>query len=259
MIRITIACFGLLVVGLSVTTPPVLAQGPQTGSIAGTIRDTTGAALVGAAVTLSGPNLIGGDRKITSDARGAYRFVALPLGLYEVTAEAPRFKTVRRGDLRVPIGGTITLDVELELGSLGEIVEVTATRGTIDRLSAAAPTYVDEALLQNLPVRRDLSSVINLTPGVTAGVAFGGTQGSNAVFVDGVNMTEPSFGGRSESFNTNWLQEVQVVALGASAEHGGTSGATVNAVLRSGSNRLSGLARFLLPSRIRRIWRGIRA
>ena len=88
--------------------------------------------------------------------------------------------------------------------------------------------------------------MLSLTPGVTTTtplfgyvgeVAFGGTQGSNGFSVDGVNLTESSLGDQWSQVNYNWLEQVQVVGLGAPAEYGTSTGAIVNGVLRSGSNR----------------------
>ena len=111
--------------------------------------------------------------------------------------------------------------------------------------SAASPAVIDRALLQNLPTGRSLTAVMNLAPGVTDNVAFGGTVNSNGLTLDGVSLVEPVLGRPWVSVHYNWLDAVQVVALGAPAEYGQSTGATANGVLRSGGNRLSGLGEYV--------------
>ncbi len=132
----------------------------------------------------------------------------------------------------------------------------------IDVRSAATPTLFREQMLYDLPTQRTLRSVLSLTPGVTTTtplfgyvgeVAFGGTQGSNGFSVDGVNLTESSLGDQWSQVNYNWLEQVQVIGLGAPAEYGTSTGAITNGVLRSGSNRVNGMAEWLT---IRPSWSG---
>ena len=141
-------------------------------------------------------------------------------------------------------------------------VEVPAHGALIDVRSAATPTLFREQMLYDLPTQRTLRSVLSLTPGVTTTtplfgyvgeVAFGGTQGSNAFSVDGVNLTESSLGDQWSQVNYNWLEQVQVVGLGAPAEYGTSTGAITNGVLRSGSNRVHGMGEWLT---IRPSWSG---
>ena len=106
------------------------------------------------------------------------------------------------------------------------------------------PVRLDEALLQNLPTERSIASMINLAPGVSADVAFGGSQKGNEIVLDGVRMTDPLLQDPVLRANYNWVQEMNVVALGAPAEFGGFTGAAAHAVLRSGANRFSGLGEF---------------
>ena len=80
---------------------------------------------------------------------------------------------------------------------------------------------------------------------MTASIAYGGTQGSNGVAIDGVSLVESNKGDDRISLNYDWLDHVQVVALGANAEYGGTTGAIASGVLRSGTNRFSGLGEYL--------------
>ena len=221
-----------------------LAQTAQTSTLVGTVSDATGGVLPGATLTVSSPHLIGGSQTVTSDRQGAFRVAQLTPGVYEIAAARGGFRSVTRQNIRLLAGATMTVDLHMEIAGVAGSVNVAGDSPTVDVRSSAAPTNIDDDLLQSLPIRRNLQSVANLTPGITAGVALGGTQNSNAFRVDGVNTSEPALGGNFSAFNYNWVQEAQVVSLGAGAEYGEFTGAVVNAVVRSGGNRVSGLGEY---------------
>ena len=173
-----------------------------------------------------------------------WRFFASENPAPQLTAALAGFRSATRQNIRLATGATMTVDLELDIAGLGRSVTVVVSPPIVDVRSAASPTTVDDDLLQNLPMSRTLESIVNLTPGITAGVAFGGAQRSNAFHVDGVNTSEPALGTSFNAMNYNWVEEVQVMAAGAAAEYGEFTGASVNAVVRSGSNRLSGLGEY---------------
>lgn len=243
MSRLTLAVL-VAVAGLSAPGAEARAQGTQSSTITGIAIDGTRAVVPGVAVTIASPALIGGPRAATTDVDGAYRFTSLAPGSYEVTATLQGFRSMLYENVRLAAGMTITLDFELQVAPVAEAVTVPGTGVTIDVKSSASPTHLEQDLLQNLPTRRSLPALINLTPGVSGDVSFGGSQASNALYVDGVSTTEANFQEPRTRFNYNWVQEVQVVALGADAEHGQFTGVAANSVLRSGSNRFSGLAEY---------------
>ncbi len=235
----------VVLVAVAVCLPAaVFAQTAHTSTLVGTVTDATGGVLAGATLFVSSPQLIGGSRTGTSDRQGTFRFAQLTSGVYEIAAELGGFRSVTRQNIRLSADATLTVDLQLEIAGVAGSVSVTGGSPMVDVRSAAAPTNFDNDLLQHLPMRRNLESVLNLTPGITAGVAFGGAQTSNAFHIDGANTSEPSLGGNFSTFNYNWVQEAQVVSLGAGAEYGEFTGAVVNAVVRSGSNRFSGLGEY---------------
>ncbi|MBI2835517.1 MAG: carboxypeptidase regulatory-like domain-containing protein, partial [Acidobacteria bacterium] len=222
------------------------AQRGQTGSLVGIVRDTSGAALPGVKLTASSPQSIGGPHQTESDAWGRYRFASLLPGTYEVTAALQGFKTLRHSEIEVPPGFTLRLDLRLELAAVAEVVDVRAGASAIDTHTATSPALLDRQLLENLPIdRRSVFLLANLAPGVTRGVAFGGTGGANPFSLDGTHGTDPISGQVSAVVSVNWIDELQVVSLGANAEYGEYTGARVNAITRSGSNRFSGLAEYV--------------
>ena len=220
------------------------AQGLDQSAIVGTVSDRTHAVIVDAKVTLTGSSLIGGPRHLSSAADGTYRFAALPPGDYDIEAEFQGFQTTGRRGVQLPAGGTMVLDLVLEVAPISNAVEVEGASPLVDVRSTSVPVHLDQETLQALPTSRWLPSVINLLPGIAADAAFGGTQASNGMYVDGVDITEPHFQDAVGRFNYNWIQEVQVVGLGASAQHGEFTGVAARSIVRSGSNRFSGLAEY---------------
>jgi hypothetical protein len=224
-------------------TAPASAQ--TRAEIGGTVTDASGAVLPGVSVTLSSPNLVGGPRTGVTKGDGSYRLIELMPGVYELTLELPGFRTFRRTGLRVDFAGTTTVDVRLELAQVAESITVNTAAPVVDVKSSSANQSVDGELLQSVPTSRNLSiNAVNLAPGISAAIAYGATSLRAITFrLDGVNTNGVSSGGTLGSYaNINWFQEIQVVALGAPAEYGEFTGANANQVIRSGSNRFSGMA-----------------
>lgn len=224
------------------------AQGLDDAAIVGVVADQTGAVVAGATVSVAGPSLIGGARRTVTLKDGTYRFTALAPGTYEVAAESTGFRTTRQSGVRLLSGITLTVDLKLELGGVTDVFEVRGYSPIVDVRSPASPTNFDQEMLQSLPTNRWLPSAVNLTPGVAGDVAYGGSQAGNGMYVDGVDITNPQFQDAWGRFNYNWIQEIQVVGLGAAAEHGGFTGVSMRSVVRSGSNRLTGLGEFWATS-----------
>jgi hypothetical protein len=196
-------------------------------------------------VSINSPSLIGGTHSTVSDSQGIYRFPSLQPGVYTLTAELQGFRTATRVDIRIQLGQTVTMDVDLPQVTAAETVIVSGRPSMVDVKSSAANTQIDNELLQNLPTERFQPDVINLAPGITNSVAYGGTASSNALLIDGVDVSDPDGGSPWSFFNYNWIQEVQVVGLGANAEYGEFTGAAANSIVRSGSNRYSGMIEYL--------------
>src|SRR5581483_5136609 len=176
------------------------------------------------------------------------RFPALHPGVYELEATLAGFKSLRQSGITLPLGVTVTVDVSLSVASVSETVNVTGASPIVDVKSSASNTQLAEAQLQNLPTGRFQPDIINLTPGVTSNVAFGGSQSSNALLMDGVDVSDPEGGSPWSFFNYNWVEQVQVVSLGANAEYGEFTGVAANSIIRSGSNKFTGLGEYLMES-----------
>lgn len=241
----TVYLAAALLAAVSLAAPQaIFAQARQTSTLTGKVTDESDAVLPGATVTVEGPSLIGGPKATTTDAEGIYRFLALPPGTYEVTAELGSFRSVKRTGVRLELATTITIDFQLAIASVAETITVSGESPVVDVKTSSANTQIDDKTLQNLPTGRFQPDVINLAPGVNGDVAFGGTQSSNALLIDGVDVSDPSGGTPWSFFNYNWIGEVQVVSLGANAEYGEFTGVAANSTVRSGSNKFSGLLEY---------------
>jgi carboxypeptidase family protein len=234
----------LLAAALLLSPSHVLAQIGQTATLTGTITDTSGAVLPGVTVTVSGESVIGGSRTAVTDPSGTYRFPALPPGDYKVTAELAGFK-VHSQTVRLQLGQTITIDARLEVGGITDTVEVRAEPPVVDVKSSSAQKNLPTDILENIPISSRFGpGAVLLASGVnpTNYSAYGsGGSSSNAYMIDGVDVSDPEGGTIWVFANHNWLQEVQVIGLGASAEYGGFTGVGSNSLFRSGSNKFRGL------------------
>lgn len=229
-----------ILVPLLVGLPAILvAQSSTTSGLTGTVRDPQGRAIPAATVRISSAALIAGEKVIRAEANGQYRFAALPPGLYKVTVTAPGFPVVSGVEV-LELGKATTSNYTLLPPSA--TVEVVARVADLD----SAPTGVS----QNFPVdtiaglptaSRSLSDILNLTPGVNAGSAWGGTgKGANAYMMDGINVGDPSGGTQWIYTNLDWFEEIQVGGVGANAEYGGFTGGYLNTIVKRGGNAFSG-------------------
>src|SRR4051812_16591443 len=230
---------------LAANAAPLFAQAVQTSTLTGTVKDGSGGVLPGVTVTASSPSQVGGAQTSVTDSQGVYRFPALHPGIYQVDTALSGFKTVRQTGVTLQLGTTTTIDVTLAVASVSETVQVVGETPVVDIKSSASNTQLTDAVLQNLPTGRFQPDVINLTPGVSSNVAYGGAQSSNALLMDGVDVSDPEGGTPWSFFNYNWVEQIQVVALGANAEYGGFTGVAANSIIRSGSNRVHGLLEYL--------------
>ncbi len=108
-----------LLVFVLLISPLAFTQSRETGAITGTVRDEAGGPLPGVTVTISGPSLMG-NRTYVTDARGIYRFPALPPGNYNLKAELQGFTTVVNENIRLSTTTTLTIDIAMKQAALAE-------------------------------------------------------------------------------------------------------------------------------------------
>src|SRR5262249_43994661 len=149
----------------------------QTGSITGTVTDSSSAVLPGVTVTLTGEKLIGGPATQITDATGGYRFDRLAPGAYTVKFELQGFRSFTRDDIRINAAFVATINAKLEVGSVSESITVTGESPTVDTKSNVQQTVMTQEILEGVPTGRDPWSLAKLIPGVQVSTYdVGGTQ-----------------------------------------------------------------------------------
>lgn len=241
-----------LAAAMAITIWAVPASGQtSTGGLRGFVRDNTGGLLAGVTVEASSPSRIGGAAVEVTDGQGLYTFQNLPVGEYVITYTLQGFGTVRREGVRVEVGRTIQIDIELRVGNVEQSIVVTGEAPVVDAANAGFSTNFNTELLQNIPTSRqsyfDIVTYapavrINQVPNDSRFIIFGSSSDQNQFQYDGVDISAVSNGGVWDFPSPDIMQEVQVKAIGASAEFHDFQGGVVNIVTKSGSNNFRGFA-----------------
>ncbi len=182
-------CASLLFV-FSVFSPVAMGQAANTGTVSGTVSDQSGAAVVGAAVTLV-DTATGTERTAVTNDTGRYLFANIVPGIYNVTISKSGFRATKFTKQEVTVGTVLTLNVSMELGSVSQTVEVTATGAELQNLNATVGSTVAGDLLQSLPsIGRDTSTFVTLQPGVSPdGSVAGAVVDQSTFLLDGGQNT----------------------------------------------------------------------
>jgi hypothetical protein len=256
--RLLIVCL-LLFSGL-IATGSASAQTANTGTIAGVVKDASGAIMPGVMVEAASPALIEKIRTAVADARGQYRIVDLRPGTYSVTFTLEGFATFRRQGIELTSGFTANVDAEMRVGDLSETVTVSGQAPLVDVQNTQVQTVITRELLDSLPTNRTLQGYAAMTLGMAAGSAglgvvhdVGGNKGESPVrltmhggraddgryWLDGMTTNNNDGPSRSFFINQAAAEEVNLTAGGGSAEVQ-TGGVHVNIIPRSGGNVFSG-------------------
>src|SRR5256886_1084465 len=175
---------------LALTPSALLAQAASTGTVAGTVTDPSGAAVAGAGVTLVDPST-NDSRKTTTNETGRYLFANVPPGTYNLTINKTGFRVTKFSGQVVTVGSALTLNATMELGSVSQVVEVTATGADLQTLNATVGNSVSGDLLTSLPsIGRDTSTFVTLQPGVSPdGSVAGAVVDQSTFLLDGGQNT----------------------------------------------------------------------
>jgi hypothetical protein len=226
----------------------VYSQITTTGAIEGNVKDPEGNPLPGVKVVLSSPGLIGGAQTKITDPEGKFRFIGLMTGVYTIEASLQGFVTMKREDINLHIGQTLTVTMEMKIATLAEEVTVTAISPLIDvKDSAVGKTNLDKDFMLNIPnASRRLSYMINQAPGVWGNSGFGGNgRAGNSYTIDGIESRYTKSGIDWPMVDFNIFDELQITGLGANVEFDGFSGIATNSVTKSGGNQFDGYLEFV--------------
>ena len=235
------------------------AQSAGTGSITGTVTDSSGAVVSGAAVLITDTDT-NVTRAAATTAAGNYVEPFLQPGHYEVVFSSSGFGKVDTKGLILTVGQTLTVDAKLPVGSTSTEVTVTSEVLTLDPEKTQVSQTLDTNLVANLPVNaRNWSDFVLLTPNVTQDggsglISFHGISGLyNQNYVDGANNNEMLFSearGRASGapyvYSVDSIKEFQAETSNYSVEFGQAAGGQVNAITKSGTNAIHGDAFYFL-------------
>ena len=243
-----------VVVGCLLFLPALAWAQAAAGTIAGVVRDTSGAVMPGVTVEAASPALIEKVRSAVTDDKGQYKIVELSPGTYTVTFTLTGFSTFKRDGVELTTGFTATVNGDMKVGALEETVTVSGQAPIVDTQSTHQQTTLTRATLDALPTSRRQAQIVQLIPGANPGSTqfhdVGGVGSDRGEF--GVHnqrtadMTYNWYGmdsrqasGGSMPYNIYFIQE-QVVETAAATAESTTGGVQINVIPKDGGNLFSG-------------------
>jgi hypothetical protein len=240
----------------------LIAAAVNAQTIAGVVRDDTGAVMPGVTVEASSPALIEKIRSAVTDGTGQYKIINLSPGVYTVTFSLPGFSNARREGIELSTDFIASVNAELKVGSLEETITVSGASPLVDVQSTTRQTVMTREVLDVLPTPRSIQAAGVLIPGVTMSATVGGGRdvgGSTKLQQPGL-----TFHGNSQTvqrWDGFWLSNVQgsgtggatsfyvndsgaqelVYSTGAETMDMATPGLYVNMIPKDGGNRFSGV------------------
>jgi len=251
---------GVLLGAVALGLAPAAAAQSVSGTILGTVTDSTGATVAGAKVTLVNEGT-GLSRVLTADSNGEYTAPGLPTGHYTITSEMTGFKTVALSNIEVGVDQRVRINIKHEVGAMSESVSVTAETPLIQTSSSELGTTVGSTQIEALPLNgRNFVSLTRSIPGVLRGIPGANIDGAGSLAwrasasfsANGQRPRDNNYMLDGVDNNETWLQTVvifpSVDALDEfkmqtstySAEFGRSLGGVVNLQIKSGTNSLRG-------------------
>ena len=246
----------LSIIGLSfsllMASPSAAAQQIGGSAIRGRVVDSQQAVLPGATIVVTHEES-GTFRETLTGQDGTYFVTGLVPGPYRISAGVQGFRQVTRDNVRLAVGVTLTLDLQLEVGNVAETVTVTSQAPLVDLTSAQVGGHVSTAEIEELPtINRNFTGFVGLLPGVvynpsatgSDSVNINGQHGSGVQYLmdGGSNNDDLRGGGSGAQTRTaiEAIQEFQVVTGQFDAEFGAATAGVINAVTKQGSNAWRG-------------------
>jgi|HubBroStandDraft_6_1064221.scaffolds.fasta_scaffold18062_2 hypothetical protein len=262
-----VVCALSLVVFAMLMGAPLSAQSTF-GSITGTVADATGAAVPGAAVTLTN-EATGATQTVTTGADGLYSFVNLNPGEYRVDAEKTSFKHFKREHINIEVQQSARIDVSMQLGAVNQTVEVTGETPLLQTTTTSLGQVIDETQVDQLPLNgRNVFNLVSLAPSVIAQGGSGGSPVGQNPFSWGNYQVGGSFGNESAEYldgqplnigyinlpilipDQDSISEFKVQYNNLGPEWGKFAGGIVNLSTKGGSNDYHGEAYEYLRNKV---------
>src|ERR1700723_3270733 len=242
-----------------------------TASISGTVTDPSGAVVAGATVTATNVET-GVVTTLTTNSQGFYSFQSLPLGTYTINVQQNGFKGYAQTGLVLDVNSALVIDVQLQVGTTTEKVEVSADALHVDTESTQMGEVITGKTMTDVPlVTRSYTDLLSLQPGVaqtasqmtgafagpfiSAGFAAplvsgdlnsgavsvnGMRESENGFILNGVLVQELGFSGAGAIPNLDSLAEFRILTNNFDAEYGNYSGGLINVVTKTGANSYHG-------------------
>jgi Carboxypeptidase regulatory-like domain/TonB dependent receptor len=243
------------------------AFGGVSGSIAGTVKDSSGAAIAGASVCLTNANT-GARQSTTSDGRGGYTFPVLPVGTYALEVSHPGFKPYRRSEITLDTNSALSIDITMQVGRRDDKVTVSDSAVHLETYSSQVGEVIDSKQMTSVPLNgRSYTDLLSLQAGVAPATSIttntvqdvgasalspsgdlnpgtisinGQREFANAFIVNGSDAEEDVNMGTAIIPNLDSIAQFRILTSNFDAEYGEFSGGQINVVTKSGSNAFHG-------------------
>ena len=250
------AALGMCFIGASIAA--------ETGGLRITITGNDGLPVAGATVRVSSPDSLVAKSAVT-EADGSVRLSGLdPATNYTVEVVASGYDNYSAGNVAVVSGKNLSVGYALGATTLDTVIVTGASLAAVDTTSATVGTTLNLDIVESLPTGRSYQSYLQLVPGVKpsagnnpsskSGINYsdvGGAIGSstdNVYYLDGVNVTDPLTGTFGANFNSEIIQEQQVLTGGIPAEYAGGAGLVSKVITKSGSDEFHGSINYYLQN-----------
>jgi carboxypeptidase family protein len=234
----------------------------QTSSIAGTVKDTSGAVLPGVTVEVSSPALIEKTRSAVTDGSGQFQIIELRPGTYAITFTLPGFNTIKRENIELTSDFTATINADMRVGAVEETITVTAESPVVDVQNITTRTVMTREILDAIPTGRNIQAVGIMIPGTAISLGGGGALSRDVGGSGNLQQSPLQYRGSSDTvqtiegmrlnnlcangaysgvyWNDGSFQEISYITGADSAEMG-QGGIRVNMVPKDGGNQFHGV------------------
>ncbi|MBC3766905.1 TonB-dependent receptor [Neptunicella marina] len=240
----------------------------ETGGLKITIVNAQGQPVAGAKVMVSSPESLVSKEAVT-DAEGVVRLTGLdPSNKYEVDVTGNGFEPFEANNLRVTTGKVLSFSYAVGDSGIEKIAVTGRQIAALDTTSSVVATDITLDLTESLPTQRSYQNYLQLAPGVKpsldnnpsskSGVNYSdipdpktgsaGSSSDNVYYIDGVNVTDNSTGTFGANFNSEIIQEQQIITGGVPAKYAGGAGLVSRVTTKSGSNEWHGSINYYMQN-----------